>query len=137
MSCCLPPTAIRNGGWGKPAPHTSVFHERSISGRKVRGKAWHFSRWGALRSVLFSTVAILSINAAAAAQDTAITMQEQPLSDALRTVAQKTGESILFTPESVEGLKAPAINGTMNAQQAVSMLTVGTDLEWSRTAITG
>ncbi len=88
-----------------------------------------FSRWGALRSVLFSTVAVLSINAAAAAQDTAITMQEQPLSDALRTVAQKTGESILFTPESVEGLKAPAINGTMNAQQAVSMLTVGTDLE--------
>src|SRR5579859_6584728 len=89
-----------------------------------------FSRWGALRSVLFGTVAVLSINAAAAAQNSAaITMQEQPLSDALRTVAQKTGESILFTPESVEGLKAPAINGTMNAQQAVSMLTVGTDLE--------
>src|SRR5580698_6175664 len=88
-----------------------------------------FSRWGALRSVLFSTVAVLSINAAAAAQDTSITLQEQPLSDALRSVAQKTGESILFTPESVEGLKAPAISGTMNAQQAVSMLTQGTDLE--------
>src|SRR5579863_6103886 len=88
-----------------------------------------FSRWGALRSVLFGSVAVLSIHAAAAAQDTAINLQEQPLSDALRTVAQKTGESILFTPESVEGLKAPAISGTMNAQQAVSMLTVGTDLE--------
>src|SRR5579863_916949 len=88
-----------------------------------------FSRWGALRSVLFGSVAVLSIHAAAAAQDTAINLQEQPLSDALRTVAQKTGESILFTPESVEGLKAPAISGTMNAQQAVSMLTQGTDLE--------
>jgi iron complex outermembrane recepter protein len=87
------------------------------------------SRWGALRSVLFSSVAVLSINAAAAAQDTRLSLQEQPLSDALRSVAQKTGESILFTPESVEGLRAPAISGDMNAQQAVSMLTRGTDLE--------
>ena len=77
------------------------------------------SRWGALRSVLFGSVAVLSINAAAAAQDTKLSIQEQPMSDALRSVAQKTGESILFTPESVEGLRAPAISGDMNAQQAV------------------
>ncbi len=70
------------------------------------------SRGGALRSVLFGGVAALSINAAAAAQQSAnISLQEQPLSDALRSVAQKTGESILFTPESVDGLKAPAISG--------------------------
>jgi iron complex outermembrane receptor protein len=87
------------------------------------------SRWGALRSVLFGSVAVLSINAAAAAQDTKLSIQEQPMSDALRSVAQKTGESILFTPESVEGLRAPAISGDMNAQQAVSLLTRGTDLE--------
>src|SRR4051812_2812770 len=88
------------------------------------------SRWGALRSVLFGSVTVLSINAAAAAQQSAnISLQEQPLSDALRSVAQKTGESILFTPESVEGLKAPAISGQMDARQAVSMLTRGTDLE--------
>jgi hypothetical protein len=82
-----------------------------------------------LRSILFGTVAVLSINAAAAAQDNRISLQEQPLSDALRSVAQKTGESILFTPESVEGLRAPAISGEMSAQQAVSLLTRGTDLE--------
>ncbi|MBW8709485.1 MAG: TonB-dependent receptor, partial [Alphaproteobacteria bacterium] len=87
------------------------------------------SRWSALRSVLFGGVAVLSINAAAAAQDTKLSLQEQPMSDALRSVAQKTGESILFTPESVEGLKAPAISGEMDARQAVSMLTRGTDLE--------
>ena len=88
------------------------------------------SRGRALRSVLFGGVAALSINAAAAAQQSAnISLQEQPLSDALRSVAQKTGESILFTPESVDGLKAPAISGQMDAKQAVSMLTRGTDLE--------
>jgi TonB-dependent receptor len=92
-----------------------------------------FHRLGVLRSVLFGGVAVLSIDAAAAAQDTQvatqISLQEQPMSDALRGVAQRTGESILFTPESVEGLRAPAISGQMNAQQAVSMLTRGTDLE--------
>jgi TonB-dependent receptor len=88
------------------------------------------SRGGVLRSILFGSVAVLSINAAAAAQQSAnISLQEQPLSDALRSVAQKTGESILFTPESVDGLKAPAISGQMDAKQAVSMLTRGTDLE--------
>ena len=87
------------------------------------------SRWAAWRSVLFGGIAAISLGTAAAAQDFTITLQAQPLSDALRSVAQKTGESILFTPESVEGLKAPAISGTMTAQQAVSLLTQGTDLE--------
>src|SRR3569623_1163225 len=88
------------------------------------------SRIRLLRSVLCAGAAILSINAAAAAaQDTKLSLSEQPMSDALRSVAQKTGESILFTPESVQGLRAPAISGDMNARQAVSMLTRGTDLE--------
>ena len=88
-----------------------------------------FSRPRVLRSVLFAGTAVLSINAAAAAQDTKLNLASQPLSDALRSVAQKTGESILFTPESVEGLRAPPIAGDMNAQQAVSLLTKGTNLE--------
>ena len=88
-----------------------------------------FSRMRVLRSVLFAGTAVLSINAAAAAQDTRLNLTAQPMSDALRSVAQKTGESILFTPESVAGLQAPPISGNMNAQQAVSLLTKGTDLE--------
>jgi len=87
------------------------------------------SRMRVLRSVLCAGAAILSINAAAAAQDAKLSLSEQPMSDALRSVAQKTGESILFTPESVQGLRAPAISGDMDARQAVSMLTRGTDLE--------
>src|SRR5690348_15850643 len=87
-------------------------------------------RGGAMRYIQMCSVAVLSSNAAAAAQQSAsISLQEQPLSDTLRSVAQKGGESILFTPESVEGLKAPAISGQMDAKQAVSMLTRGTDLE--------
>src|ERR1700722_9726651 len=87
------------------------------------------SRWTAWRSVLFGSAAILSLAMPTAAQDFTISLKAQPLSDALRGVAQKTGESILFTPESVEGLKAPAISGTMSAELAVGLLTQGTDLE--------
>ena len=66
------------------------------------------SRWRALRSVLFGGVAVLSIKAAAAAQESAeISIQEQPMSDALRSVAQKTGESILFTPGIGRGAEGP------------------------------
>ncbi|MBN9588744.1 MAG: hypothetical protein BGN85_08595 [Alphaproteobacteria bacterium 64-11] len=87
------------------------------------------SRWGALRPVLFGGAAVVAIHTAAIAQTANFMLQEQPLSDALRKVAQRTGENILFTPESVEGIRAPAISGPMDAQQAVAMLTRGTNLQ--------
>jgi iron complex outermembrane receptor protein len=64
----------------------------------------------------------------ALAQMRAISISEQPLSMALREVGQQTGQNILFTPSSVEGLTAPAIHGQMNAQQAVEQLLRGTGL---------
>ncbi len=102
------------------------------------------SRGGARRLILLGGAAVLAGHTAAIAQTGAqtggqtgaqadqaanLSMQEQPLSDALRKVAQRTGENILFTPESVAGLRAPAISGQMNAQQAVAMLTRGTNLQ--------
>lgn len=90
-----------------------------MSGLSLRG----------LRAVLAGGVAALSINAAMAGPSTELTVDAQPLSDALQIVARKTGESILFTPESVKGLRAPAISGRMDALQAVNMLTRGTNLE--------
>ena len=78
------------------------------------------SRWTAWRSVLFGSAAILCLAMPAAAQDFTISLKAQPLSDALRGVAQKTGESILFTPESVEGLKAPAKIGRASCRERVS-----------------
>jgi iron complex outermembrane recepter protein len=82
-----------------------------------------------LRAALAGSAAILSISAAMADTSTSLSVQPQPMSDALRVVARKTGENILFTPESVAGLQAPAISGQMNALQAVNMLTRGTSLE--------
>ena len=85
---------------------------------------------GRLRAFLAGGAAFLSINVAFAGENNAsITVSPQPMSDALRAVARKTGENILFTPDSVVGLNAPALSGQMNAYQAVSLLTRGTALQ--------
>jgi outer membrane receptor protein involved in Fe transport len=52
-----------------------------------------------------------------------------PLSDALKIIAQRTGENILYMPDVVAGLSAPALQGRMSARQAVVMLLKDTRLE--------
>ncbi|NML91832.1 TonB-dependent receptor [Sphingobium sp. TB-6] len=46
----------------------------------------------------------------------------QPLDQALRSVARQTGTNILFTPESVRGLQASALEGTLSGPAAVTRL---------------
>jgi iron complex outermembrane receptor protein len=67
--------------------------------------------------------------AAVLAQAGTIAVSAQPLSGALRAVAQQTGTNILFTPDSVAGLRARNIYGRMNALQAVRTLLHGTRLQ--------
>jgi iron complex outermembrane receptor protein len=51
------------------------------------------------------------------------------LSDALKQIAQQTGEDILFTADSVAGIRAPAVSGKMSVRAAVQRLIAGTRLE--------
>ena len=53
----------------------------------------------------------------------------QPLATALRSLAGKTGTNILFEPEVVKGLEAPAISDVASAKEAVDRLLAGTELE--------
>jgi len=75
-----------------------------------------------------AAVAALSISAAQA-QSTDFALPAQPLSDSLMAVAQKTGESILFSPQALSGIQAPAVRGQMSAKSAVEKLLQGTRLE--------
>jgi iron complex outermembrane receptor protein len=58
-----------------------------------------------------------------------ITLPAVPLSDALKLVAQQTGEDILFTADSVAGIRSRTLSGRMSARVAVQMLIAGTHLE--------
>jgi iron complex outermembrane receptor protein len=59
----------------------------------------------------------------------AIALPSLPLSEALKVIAQRTGENILYMPDVVAGFTAPALQGQMSARQAVTALLKDTRLE--------
>ncbi|HEU4550649.1 MAG TPA: TonB-dependent receptor [Rhizomicrobium sp.] len=58
-----------------------------------------------------------------------IALPAVPLSDALKQIAQQTGEDILFTADSVVGIRTAPLRGRMSARIAVQRLLSGTGLE--------
>jgi hypothetical protein len=65
------------------------------------------------------------VGKAAAAE---IDIPEEPLSSALLEIGRQTGENILFTLDTVAGLRAHAVKGQMTAQQAIERLLQGTGI---------
>ncbi len=63
-----------------------------------------------------------SAGARAQAAPVAIDMPAQSLDQALRTLAQTHGLQIFYAPQTVAGMQAPAVSGTMTPQQALSAL---------------
>ena len=82
-----------------------------------------------IRASFLRSVGILVLTAGAAwAQGANFALPPQPLSDALKAVAQQTGQNILFTPEAVAGILAPELRGQMSGWEAVNALIKGTNL---------
>ncbi|HEX3429506.1 MAG TPA: TonB-dependent receptor [Rhizomicrobium sp.] len=87
-------------------------------------------RAGRLRQALIAGTAIAALVAGLArAQQIDISVPAQPLSQTLKDISRQTGDNILFTPESVTGLRAPALSGKMTSFDAVNRALSGTDLE--------
>jgi hypothetical protein len=59
-----------------------------------------------------------------------LTLERQPLADALSQLASATGLQIVFYSSSVEGLIAPALNGTLTIRAALERLISGSELEY-------
>ena len=86
-------------------------------------------KWGSrarLRGLATTALAALlmagSAGVRAQAAPVAIDMPAQSLDQALRTLAQTHGLQIFYAPQSVAGMQAPAVSGTMTPQQALSAL---------------
>jgi outer membrane receptor protein involved in Fe transport len=58
-----------------------------------------------------------------------LSLPAMPLSEAIKRVAQQSGENILYMPQAVAGFNAPAVEGHMSARAAVGRLLQGTGLE--------
>lgn len=57
----------------------------------------------------------------------------EPLTKALRDYGEATGQQIIFTEDLVAGRRAPALQGTFDADEALRRLLEGTDLVMQRT----
>jgi iron complex outermembrane receptor protein len=83
-----------------------------------------------LRQALVGGAALVALCTSIAwAQEADISIPAQPLSQTLKEISQRTGENILFTPESVFGLRAPPLNGKMSAGDAIARALAGSGLE--------
>ena len=83
-----------------------------------------------IRARLASGIGILALLAGTAlAQGSNFALPAQPLSESLKEVARETGQNILFTPQTVDGIIAPPLRGQMSGKDAVDLLLKGTHLE--------
>jgi len=82
------------------------------------------------RQALIGGVAMAALVAGfARAQQIDISVPAQPLSQTLKDISRQTGDNILFTPDSVAGVRAPALSGKMTSLDAVTRALSGTNLE--------
>jgi iron complex outermembrane recepter protein len=76
-----------------------------------------------------------TLSAAADAQTNyEFNLPQQPLADALRAIGSKTTTNILFEPETVENLTAPAVRGLLSPEEAIKRVLAGTKLVVQQTA---
>ncbi len=87
-------------------------------------------KFGRIRAHLVCSAGVLALSAGSAlAQNASFSLPAEPLSDSLKAVAQQSGQNILFTPEAIAGMRAPALHGEMSGKDAVNTLLKGTNLE--------
>ncbi len=81
-------------------------------------------------SRLVLTALLLTPAVAARAEEArrAVHLPAQPLGDALRALGRDRGREILFSPPSVAGRFAPAVDGEFTTEEALALLLQGSGL---------
>lgn len=95
-------------------------------------------RCGMLRAVLAASALTLTVipnpvQAQSQARTFSFNIPSEPLSKALRDYGEATGQQIIFTEDLVAGRRAPALQGTFDADEALRRLLEGSDLVMERT----
>ena len=89
-----------------------------------------YSRLGTRRGQRATLIVAGVLSASLAfAQAVQVNLPAQPLSQSLKDLAQQTSSNILFTPESVKGIRAPEVHGQLTVSDAIAKLLAATDLE--------
>ena len=89
-------------------------------------------QWGVLRAILLAALLFWS-NPASAQHDTpsepiTFALDPAPVGETLRSLARQAKVQIIFSPQLVNGIEAPAIIGEYPVLDAVQLALEGTDL---------
>src|SRR5689334_8520396 len=76
--------------------------------------------------LLFGSLMTAVVSAAAMARAADLDLPAQSLSESLISLGNRTKMNVLFQPESVQGLTAPAVSGASSVEEALSRLLAGT-----------
>ena len=90
-----------------------------------------------MRSLLAAAPSVMVLATGAGAAESAVKMfalPAGPLPVSLRLLAQQSGERILYDAGLVNGISAPAVEGQMSVEAALSRLLDGSGLVAERTA---
>lgn len=97
-----------------------------------RQLAGHRQRLTALATALAMWAVLPSSQAYAQEAPVSIHIARQPLGTALIQLANQASLELMYPPDLVAGLSAPAINGTMTPDEALSRLLAGSPLDFQR-----
>ncbi|KAB0500339.1 TonB-dependent siderophore receptor [Pseudomonas vancouverensis] len=108
---------------------------------KSRAKSGSVKQWLGASALSMSALALLPLSVAQAAEtgssqshgQYSFALASKPLPQALSDFSRVTGISVVYTDEAPYGLKAPAVNGQMSAEQALQRLLGGSGLTFRRT----
>lgn len=90
-------------------------------------------RWRLLGSAMLAGALALAAPAVhAQAEPVSIQLAAQPLHDALVQLGRQTSLQFFYTPDTVAGLMAPAVRGSMTAEQALQQLLRDTSITYRR-----
>ncbi|WP_338920619.1 TonB-dependent receptor [Pseudomonas silesiensis] len=100
---------------------------------KSRAKSGLVKQWLGVSALSFSTLALLPLSVALAAEagtdqqrtQFSFALAAKPLPQALSDFSRVTGISVVYTDEAPYGITAPAVSGQMSAEQALQRLLGG------------
>ncbi|VVO10779.1 TonB-dependent siderophore receptor [Pseudomonas fluorescens] len=108
---------------------------------KSRAKSGSVKQWLGVSALSFSTLALLPLSMALAAEagtdqqrtQFSFALAAKPLPQALSDFSRVTGISVVYTDEAPYGITAPAVSGQMSAEQALQRLLGGSGFTFRRT----
>ena len=108
---------------------------------KSRAKSGLVKQWLGVSALSFSTLALLPLSMALAAEagtdqqrtQFSFALAAKPLPQALSDFSRVTGISVVYTDEAPYAITAPAVSGQMSAEQALQRLLGGSGFTFRRT----